>query len=62
MYAPFSCTEKDSGLRDRYVDVIASAPSGMSSQLVLITFEDSSLWLSFSRGDQVKFGYGCVMV
>ena len=34
MYAPFSCTEKDPGLRDRYSDVIASAPSRMSSQLV----------------------------
>ena len=35
MNAPFSCAEKDSGLRDRYVDVIASAPSRMSSQLIL---------------------------
>ena len=64
MNVPFPCTEKDSGLRDRHIDVISSAPFRMSSQLVSffkIKFEDSSLWLSSSRVDKVNFCLDYVM-
>ena len=44
----FSCTEKDSGLRDRYDEVIFFSSFSDVVPVSCMEFDDSSLCLSFS--------------